>query len=198
MDTTTADNADDLVLARRTAAGDERALAALYERYADPLFAFVYHHLDGERAEAEEVWQETWLAALRALPAYRGRSRLFTWLCAIARHKLTDRARRRGPPVTALSELSPQELAALVDAGPLPEDVVLAQATRARVAATLGALPADYRAALVARYADERGVDEVARLLGKSYKATESLLSRARAAFRAVLGGTEGNDSNGA
>jgi DNA-directed RNA polymerase specialized sigma24 family protein len=55
------------------------------------------------------------------------------------------------------------------------------------VVEALGLLPTDYRMALIARYADERSVDEVARLLGRTYKATESLLSRARAAFQETL-----------
>ncbi len=184
---------EDLDLARRVAAGDQQALEALYARYAEPLFAFIFHLLDGERCDAEETWQETWLAALHGLRAYRGDSRLFTWLCAIARHKAADRRRRRGRAI-ALSGLPAGELAALIDAGPLPEEVVAERATRARVVEALGVLPEDYREALVARYADDCPVDEVARRLGKPYKATESLLSRARAALRAALAALEEKD----
>ena len=113
------------------------------------------------------------------------------WLCAIARHKAADHCRRRGRTAAPLSALPPAELAALVDAGPLPEEVLAQRAVRAQVVAVLGALPAEYRAALVTRYADGHSVDEVARLLGRSYKATESLLARARAAFRAALSRAE-------
>ena len=60
---------DDLTLARSVAAGDETALVTLYARYADPLFAFVYHHVDETPLDAEDLCQETWLAALRALSA---------------------------------------------------------------------------------------------------------------------------------
>lgn len=51
---------DDLVLARRAAAGEESALAALYGRYSDVLFAFICHQLGEPGPDAEEVWQETW------------------------------------------------------------------------------------------------------------------------------------------
>lgn len=180
------DSSDDLSLLRRVAAGDPAALQTLYTRYGEPLFAFICHHLDGSRPDAEEVWQDTLLAAIRSLPEYRGRSRLFTWLCGIARHKIADHLRRRGRPVAAFSELPSQQLAALMDAGPLPEEILAQKDTRIRVIEALAALPEDYRAALVARYADQRSVDEVAELLGKGYKAAESLLSRARAAFRAA------------
>ena len=182
-----ADRTEELNLARRVGAGDEAALRVLYARYADLLFAFVCHHLGGSRPDAEEVWQDTWLAALRALPTYRGQSRLFTWLCGIARHKIADHYRRRREPAEPFSALPPEQVAALVDTEPLPEDIVLQRAARTRVVEALAALPEDYRAALVARYADERSVDEVAQRLGRTYKATESLLSRARAAFKAAF-----------
>ena len=182
------DSADDLGLARRAGAGDESASAALYDRYADLLFAFIHHRLDESPRDVEEVWQETWLAAIRSLPGYRGESRLFTWLAAIARNKIADHCRRRGcRRIELLSDVSPARLAALMDKGPLPEDVVQRRATRAYVVQAMAALPEECRTALVARYADERSVGEVARLLGRSYKATESLLSRARTAFRVAL-----------
>jgi DNA-directed RNA polymerase specialized sigma24 family protein len=50
---------EDLLLARRAADGDERALCQLYERFTDALFAFIYHHFNALRPDAEEVWQET-------------------------------------------------------------------------------------------------------------------------------------------
>jgi RNA polymerase sigma-70 factor (ECF subfamily) len=180
--------ADDLTLARQVTDGDETALAAFYARYADPLFAFIYHHLDESRPDAEDIWQDTLLAAIRALPTYRGRSRLFTWLCGIARHKIADHLRRQGRSVAEVFSDVPQaELAALIGAGALPEEVVARQATRVRVVEALATLRDDYRTALVARYADEQSVDEVARQLGRTYKATESLLSRARVAFQEAL-----------
>lgn len=183
---------EDLALASRVAEGDLGALDALYERYADALFAFVHHHLNDSRSEAEEVWQDTWVAALRSLPSYCGRSQMFTWLCGIARHKIADRLRRRGCQATAFSELSPRSLAALMDAGPLPDEILSQKATRVRVVEALAALPEDYRRALVTRYASQRSVADVAKLLGKTYKATESLLMRARTAFRAAF--SEGNE----
>jgi RNA polymerase sigma factor (sigma-70 family) len=180
--------ADDLTLARQVTDGDETALEAFYARYADPLFAFIYHHIDESHPDAEDVWQETLLAAINALPAYRGQSRLFTWLCGIARHKIADHLRRQGRSVAEVFSDVPQaELAALIGAGALPEEVVARQATRVRVVEALATLRDDYRTALVARYADEQSVDEVAHQLGRSYKATESLLSRARVAFQEAL-----------
>ncbi|HYG34041.1 MAG TPA: hypothetical protein VEC99_04625, partial [Clostridia bacterium] len=53
------DATDELALAERVAQGDESALNVLYERYADPLFGYIYHAMDGARQDTEEIWQET-------------------------------------------------------------------------------------------------------------------------------------------
>lgn len=183
------ETAADLALAQRVVGGDQSALKTLYERHADPLFAFIYHSVDGARQEAEEIWQDTLEAGIRTLPSYQGQSRLFTWLCSIARHKLADHWRRVNRSRQRLTVLPPEDLARLVDEGPLPDEILRRQATRLRVVEALSQLPPDYRMALVARYADGQSVEEIAQRLEKSYKAAESVLSRAREAFRAALAG---------
>jgi RNA polymerase sigma-70 factor (ECF subfamily) len=182
--------ADERALAALAAAGDRSALEALYERYADPLFAFVFHQLDGaRRADVEDAWQETWLAAVRALPRFRGTSAFFSWLCAIARHKIADQ-RRRGRRRDASQP--PAEDAAdvfvLADPAALPDALLQQRDVRLSVVEALASLPRDYRVALVARYVDNRSIDEVGAQLGRGYKATESLLSRARAGLRDAIG----------
>jgi len=181
------DNAQDLALVGRVLDGDENALRTLYERHADPLFAFVFHSLGRARPEAEEVWQDALSAAIRSLRNYRGQSRFFSWLCSIARHKIADHCRKQNRVRQTVVTFPPEDLARLMDAGPLPDEIVNQQAVRIRIAEILGELPPDYRAALVARYVDGRNVGEVARLLDKNYKAAESILSRARKAFRGAL-----------
>jgi RNA polymerase sigma-70 factor (ECF subfamily) len=184
---------NDVTLARQIADGNEAALEMFYARYADSLFAFIYHHLDESRPDTEDVWQDTLLAALHALPAYRGQARLFTWLCSIARHKIADHVRRQGrQPADVFSDVPDDQLSTLISSTLLPEEALTQRATRIRVIEALGLLPEDYCMALVARYADECSVSEVARMLGRTYKATESLLSRARSAFQEALASLEG------
>lgn len=181
------DTSDELALAERVAQGDEGALNVLYERHADPLFGYIFHALNGARQETEEVWQETLSAAVRGITGFRGQSRFFSWLCSIARHKVADFWRRQYRHTQNMFLLPPEELTTLMDAGPLPDEILSQRATCLRVAEILGALAPDYRTALVARYADGQSVEEVARLLGKSYKAAESTLWRAKEAFRAEI-----------
>jgi RNA polymerase sigma-70 factor, ECF subfamily len=181
------DYKDDLDLAARVAQGDASAFNHFYNRHADLVFAFVYHLLDGARADAEEIWQDTFVAALRALPDYRGQSQLSSWLCGIARRKVVDFYRRKGVIGRTTSSVPPEQLLDLMDSGPLPDRMLQQGATRARVVEALAALPVDGREALVARYVDGHSVEEIARKLGRSYKATESLLSRGRMTMRELL-----------
>jgi RNA polymerase sigma-70 factor, ECF subfamily len=179
-------SADDLAMVHKVVAGDSVALGMLYARYGDPLYAYVFHRLHGNRQDAEDVWHETWLAAMRALPGFRGDSRLFTWLCGIARHKVADLYRRRGATEITFSDISPASLEDILS-GQLPEDALQRSADLALMIEAVETLPDDYRQALIARYAEGLPVDRVALVLRKSYKATESLLSRARAALRQAL-----------
>jgi RNA polymerase sigma-70 factor, ECF subfamily len=179
-----ADLKADLNLARQITSGDEKALANFYQQHADPLFGFIFHKLGGSRSDAEEIWQDTLLAALRALPTFRGESRLFTWLCAIGRRKVIDHLRRSGKHPLSLDGDNEGRVNALLDTGPMPEEIILSGTNRAEVIRILQELPGEYARALVARYGEERSVEDVAVLLGKSYKATESLIARARKAFQ--------------
>ena len=173
-----------MALARQVAGGDQAALTMLYARYTDSLFAFIHHRLEAPRADVEEVWQDTWLAAIRSIQSYGGRSRLFTWLCGLAQHKIADFYRRRDRHRRAFSDAPFEFAIAELGSGPLPEEILARRDVRSRVVQTLMDLPDDYRRALVARYSDGCSVDEIARLLDKPYKASESLLSRAKTAFR--------------
>lgn len=182
----------DLKLARLIIDGDGKALELVYSRYADLLFAFICHHMNGTRTDAEDVWQETLLTSFEALPAYNGTGRLFSWMCGIARHKIADHYRRSDSVATDTIAMAPDHLAEPISATPLPEEMLIQNATRAVVIETLASLPEMYRLVLIARYAEGKSTTEVAKTLHKSYKATESLLSRARSAFRETFEQLEG------
>lgn len=162
---------DEKTLARGLMKGDPQAWAALCDAYAGPLYVYAYHRTGGDRHMAEDVRQETLIAAAERIGSYRGEVPLFSWLCGIARHKAADQvrqARRIGTPL----DLPDMECAS----GQAHESAGLVEA--------LWALPEAYREALLARYQRGDSVGGVAARIGRSYKATESLLSRAREALR--------------
>jgi RNA polymerase sigma-70 factor, ECF subfamily len=142
------DHQDDVDLATRAAQGDAGAFDVFYARYADLVFAFIYHLLNGARADAEEIWQDTFVAAVRAMPGYRGESWLSSWLCGLARRKVVDFHRRQKGAKEPVSLVPPGRLPDLLDSGPLPDVVLQQSAARARMVEALAGLPADYRDAL--------------------------------------------------
>jgi RNA polymerase sigma-70 factor (ECF subfamily) len=135
------DAAHELALVKRTVAGEEDALRALYDRHADSLFAFISHSLSGDRQATEEIWQETLTAALRALPSYEGNCRFFSWLCGIARHKVADHFRRWRRHEDIICPLPPEDVARLLDTGPLPDELAERTDVRLHVLEALESIP---------------------------------------------------------
>ncbi|MEO0649519.1 MAG: RNA polymerase sigma factor [Planctomycetota bacterium] len=188
----TPDHAADLALRDAAVAGDRGAAETLFRRHFDGLYDFVHYRVGGDRQAAEDLVQETLLTALDRLPSYDGRASLQTWLAGIARNKLREHRRRRRPRPLADVLLDADEeildVLARIDAEPLPEWALAREETREMVGATLSSLPAEYRDALTAKYVDGLSVREIGERSGRSEKAAESLLTRARRAFGEVLG----------
>jgi RNA polymerase sigma-70 factor (ECF subfamily) len=174
----------EITLAYKARGGDSLAFQQIYEHHSRSLFAYIAKSLEGSLEEVEDIWQETWIAAVDSLQGYRGESRLFTWLCSIARHKIADHFRKKGRKEKLISQDCLEIISRRLDAEPLPEEFLTEKAVHLRVIETLMALPPDYREALTLRYADELSVAEVASKIRRNYKSTESLLTRARKAFQ--------------
>lgn len=175
-------------LVRRVLRGETDALDTLHAEYAGPLFRFVHYRVDGKRADAEEIVQETFVAAMRGLARFRGDSALFTWLCGIAKNKIHGLRRQqyRERLSVALKAVDTDlDLAlARLDREPLPDAVIEREETRDLVGAVLGSLPPDYQQVLIDKYYEKTAVNDIARKVGVSPKAIESRLTRARIAFR--------------
>ena len=153
----------------------------------DRLYRFALSRV-GSPQEAEEVTQEALVDAIDSLERYQGRSSLLTWICAIARRKISDRFRDRQRTRSQIRieelEYAMQEL---VQGGGSTRGVLeLLEEEEVQEAldATLEMLPREYHRALVLKYMDHHTLQEMAELLGKGSKAVESLLGRARQAFR--------------
>jgi RNA polymerase sigma-70 factor (ECF subfamily) len=181
----------DEAIAALLQAGDETAWRRICDDLGAPLYRYCYWLAGADAAAAEDLRQETFLAAMAGIAGYRGEVPLFAWLSGIARHKASD-ARRRRRRHMALDEAGDAPAA-----DPSPEAGALAAERSAGVVETLWSLPPDYRIALLARYMEEESVECVAARLGRSYKAAESVLSRARQAFfRTLQKGTQAWGTN--
>jgi RNA polymerase sigma-70 factor (ECF subfamily) len=176
---------EDLKLARRVAAKDEAAAVAFFDNYFARLYRFVAIRVD-QPAACEDVVQEAMIKAIRNLHTYRGEAALFTWLCQIGRNEISNYFQKFGKKEGRLVSLDddPNVRAALesmdfdeMDSG---DRVALEQV----VQLTLDYLPDKYSKALEWKYLEGLTVEEIAERFGSGVIAAQSLLARARSAFR--------------
>lgn len=180
---------EDLALVRRMLAGDEDAFDVFFESHFAPLYRFALARMAHDEEGAEDVVQATLTRAVGKLATFRGEAQLFTWLCTFCRHEISAhyaRARRR-PPTTSLVEDSAEVRAALeslAGAVTAPDSFVARDETARLVHVALDRLPSRYGDALEWKYVEGLSVVEIATRLALTPKAAESLLTRAREAFR--------------
>jgi RNA polymerase sigma-70 factor (ECF subfamily) len=174
----------DADLVRAIQAGDETALEALYQRHLPSVWRFAFSRLAGNTAAAEDVVSETFLAAVRQIGrlAPEGGS-VGGWLIGIARHKVQDLRRRGARRSAALTEKITAAQAAPADD---PSASLETAELRQRVGAIMDGLEDDERAVLEWKYLDGLSVREMAARLGRTEKAVEAALYRARQSFRAA------------
>ena len=186
----------DTELLRRLRAGDEQAFVFLVERYSESMLRVASTYVPN-RAVAEEVVQDTWLAVLRGLEAFQGRSSLRTWLFSI----LVNRARTTG---TREHRTIP-----IADAGPAvdasrfgpdgawiappehwieeAEDRLAAGRIAILLRAALDMLPARQREVVTLRDVEAMSSEEVCLVLGISEANQRVLLHRGRTKLRQML-----------
>ena len=158
---------------------DKRArFAELYEQNFERVYAFVARRVR-DRAEAEDVVSEVFYKALKGIDGYEERGVPFVaWLYTIARNVVCDRARQAGRE----EQLDDRD-------APSTSDDVERRALLFRLVDTL---PTAQRDVLVARFAEQRSIADVARQLGRSEGAVKQLQLRAIEALRAQARGSHG------
>lgn len=161
---------------------DRKATAEFVSRHADAIYRYVYARLVPHTDRIDDLVQEVFLAAWENLSEYRGASSLESWLVGIARHKVEDyyRARLREPEPLEETERKPSFLTRSPDF----DDVLDSELVRKKTWQVLARLPEKYRVVLLWRYWDKCSAREMAARTGKTEKAIERLLARARDEFR--------------
>lgn len=183
-------NEKDRDLARRMQGGDERAFDEFFHGSFPALYRFALARTGHDAEAAEEVAQSTLCRAIAKLSTYRGEASLLTWLCTFCRHEISAYYERIGrvPLPMDLVEPDAEGTAALeslwVLAADDPEDALRRREVASFVHVVLDGLPSRYADALEWKYVDGLSVKEIASRLGVTAKAAESLLTRARVAFR--------------
>lgn len=162
---------------------DELAFRRWYDDALPRVYRFLLARSNHDAALAEELTQQTFIEAVRRRHQFDGRSDPVTWLITIGRNKLVDHHRRLDRERRRHLRL----VAGWTDPGAtswgVPEE-------RDAIRTALATLGGEQRIALLLRHLDGLSVREIARLIGRTESATDSLLFRARQAFRRAYRGT--------
>ena len=175
------------VLIRRMAAGEEVAFEEFCDLYVPVMYRFVQRCLSGDFELTREIVQTTLCKVLPKIETFRGEAALTTWLCSCCRNEIAGHFRkesRRKGEIGFEHEKVTAEVALQVGTGDGPERGLLRKEKSELVHEALDLLPAHYGKALEWKYLENLTVREIARRLDLGAKAAESLLTRARLAFR--------------
>ena len=171
---------DDAALVAAIIGKDRKATAEFVARFADSVYAYIRSRLAPRYDLVDDLVQEVFVAAWESLAQYRGTGPLQAWIMGIARHKVESHYRTilRAPEPLGDTELDVP--------APMPEFDQLLDRKRlqSRTWRTMAALPEQYRLVLVWRYWEMASARDMAEKTGKTEKAIERLLARARDQFR--------------
>ena len=170
---------EDTVLVARAQKQDLGAFEELVRRHQRPLFSYLFR-MCGNPDEAEEMAQAAMVRAWQKLSGFQGRSSFKTWLYRIGTNLAINRIQRRKPTYELPETLPASETEE-------PEQAFRSRRREELVQAALQELPADQRSALVLCTYEDMSYQEIARSMGKTVRAVDSLLFRARQNLRKLL-----------
>lgn len=173
----------DAELVRRCLAGDQSACAQLVSRHARIAGTVIWRAVRN-RELVEDLCQETFLRAFRALGSFDGRARLSTWICSIAHRVALDELRRQGRTIRFAAE-EPGEQAEDEDVDLLGQ--IVAREEVDLVHAAVNALPERYRLPLLYAALQELGYEDIANMLEIPVGTVKTLVFRGKALLRERL-----------
>lgn len=183
----------DRTLVQRMLNGEDVAFEEFFDFYFPALYRFVLIRLNKDADAAEEVVQRALCKAVSKLKTFRGEAALFTWLCTFCRHEISSylKTQKRFVYQPEFVYDNPEMVAALesllITTEDHPDVSLLRKELSQLVHVALDALPRRYADALEWKYIEGLSVKEIAARLDLGLKAAESLLTRARNAFRDVF-----------
>ena len=193
----------DLVLVKRVQRGDKSAFDLLVRKYQHKVVKLVLRYVRNP-AEAEDIAQEAFIKAYRALPQFRGDSAFYTWMYRIAINtaKNSLASRDRSPIAYDLDLTDPEESHSVqtkLQDPDTPEGMALTEEIRQVVNSAIDALPEELKTAIVLRELDGLSYEEIAAAMecpvgtvrSRIFRAREAIDKRLREVFEGGLGRTE-------
>jgi RNA polymerase sigma-70 factor (ECF subfamily) len=193
----------DLVLVKRVQRGDKGAFDLLVRKYQHKVVKLVLRYVRNP-AEAEDIAQEAFIKAYRALPQFRGDSAFYTWMYRIAINtaKNSLASRDRSPIAYDLDLTDPEETHSVqtkLQDPDTPEGMALTEEIRGIVNSAIEGLPEELKTAIVLRELDGLSYEEIAAAMecpvgtvrSRIFRAREAIDKRLREVFEGGLGRTE-------
>lgn len=164
-----------------------RRIEWLYRRFGRPLVAFLIKRNGHSLEEAEDILQETMIAALKGLAKFQNKCNYFTWLCKIALNKSADYYRRCIHENSRLVIPLIEELDSLINPTATPEEKLLLGELRFKIRHCINLLPEEYRRLINLRYYSELTYKQIGKIVGSSERSVEGKLYRAKKQLQQIL-----------
>lgn len=174
----------DQELVKEILKGNESSLREFYKDYCSKVFSFIQKRVE-KKEDAEEILQDSLLASLEAMRDFAGDSSLWTFVCAIAHHKIVDFYRKKKLKQLFFSQMP--NLENIVSQLSGPEEKYNEEELKSEIKKCLGKLPVRYQKILKLKYLEGFSVWEIAQETKETVKSVESALFRARRAFAKVF-----------
>ncbi|WP_256761610.1 RNA polymerase sigma factor SigW [Cohnella sp. WQ 127256] len=177
-------------LARLALKGDQRAFAEIVDMYKDKLYHLAYR-MTGNRQEAEDVVQETFLRVYKNLDRYDENQKFSTWIYRIATNLCIDRLRKRKAVYSLDAESSEHEgldgYAMLPSDDRTPESELLLSETQKLIRGAIATLPVKYKSVMILRYLQDMSLQEISDVLGMPVTTVKTRVHRGREFMRKKL-----------
>ncbi len=173
---------EDAPLIARARAGEAAAFGALYDRYVEAVYRYVFYRVR-ETAEAEDVTSEVFMKALRAMPRYETRQPFLAWLYRIARNAVIDQARRKRTQVSFEDALGHPNADRILD----PDATLFQQVDAETLRRAIRQLTPLQQEVIVLRYVEGLDTRAIARIVGKREGTVRGIEFRALGALRQLV-----------
>ncbi len=189
---------DDRKLAAQAAKGRDAAFRELLCRYERPVFSLIFRMVR-DRALAEDLAQETFIRAFRAINSYNPRYKFSSWIFKIANNHTIDHLRKRrldtvsidGSPHAVTGEEEAQTRLVVESTGEAPDRYVEQRELGSQIEQAIGELRPEYRTVVLLRHIEGHSYEEIADIMDLPLGTVKTYLHRARAELKGLLAGVQ-------